>query len=352
MSERVHGPYRHGKRWRVVAVRSDGTRAVVAFESEAEARKYIAACHKVAVGRTVGEAVTEYLTWLKGAPGRGGRARRDSTVKLEAWRLGAFLRLVEENRTLQSLTRSACRALLEKRRAEVKPDTLVGELTTVQRAARWWVAQGWLSSNPLAELVAGGERSAGKPQLRVDEARRFLTVALTEGMPGTACAMALLMGMRASEVTGLTVRDVDDGGRLVWITAAKTKRGVRRLEVPSVLQPRLLALAAGKPADAPLWGDVDRHWLYRHVPRLAELAGLPRVTPHGLRGTWATLAMAAMPTEAVAATLGHRPDVTRTNYAAPGSEQSGQAARVASELGTPVDRKFPTHSPPPDTQLN
>jgi integrase len=285
-------------------------------------------------------------------PGRGGRARRDSTVKLVSWRLKAFLRLEEGDRPLGSLTRAAARALFERRRDEVKVDTLVGELTTVSRACRWFAAQGWLGADPCAGLVVSGERSAGKPQLRVDEARRFLAVALTEGVEGLAAAMGLLMGMRASEITGLTVRDVDDGGRLVWITRAKTRRGVRRLEVPAILVARLVELCKGKAPDAPLWGDVNRHWLYYHVPRIADVAGLPRVTPHGLRGTWATLAMSALPTEQVAAALGHRPEVTRTNYAAPGSEQSGQSARVATELGTPPDQKFPTGYTVPPADLN
>ena len=35
---------------------------------------------------------------------------------------------------------------------------------------------------------------------------------------------ALLMGMRASEVTDRVVRDLDDEGCLLWIEVGKTKR--------------------------------------------------------------------------------------------------------------------------------
>jgi hypothetical protein len=35
--------------------------------------------------------------------------------------------------------------------------------------------------------------------------------------------MTLLMGMRASEVVNRVTRDVDDGGRLLWIPEAKTR---------------------------------------------------------------------------------------------------------------------------------
>jgi integrase len=86
-------------------------------------------------------------------------------------------------------------------------------------------------------------------QLRLDEARRFVETALGEGdARGLAAAMALLMGLRASEITN---RDVDDAARVLWIERAKTRAGDRRLEVPEVLRPRLAALVAGRDSDAP-----------------------------------------------------------------------------------------------------
>lgn len=333
MSERIHGPYKHHNKWRVIEVRDDGERAVVSFESKADACAYIEAARRTQVGRSVKEAVTEYLQWLKDAPGRGGRARRDSTVALASWRLRAFLRLDTEDMPLGGLTRSVARDLFRRREGEVRVDTLAGELSTVRRAVAWWAGKGWVGADPFVWFEVKGSRSAGKPQLRADEARRYLAVALTEGQPGLAAAMALLMGMRASEITGLVVRDIDDGGRSVWITAAKTKRGIRRLAVPEMLVPHLAALVRHRFPAERLWGDVDRHWLYYHVPRIGDRAGVPRVTPHGLRGTWATLAVGVVDTNAAAAALGHLPSVTHANYAAPGAEQSGQASRVAAELG-------------------
>jgi integrase len=59
-------------------------------------------------------------------------------------------------------------------------------------------------------------------------------------------ATALLMGMRASEVTDGLVRDLDDDGRVLVIPHAKTRAGVRRLRIPEVLQPLPVGLATGK----------------------------------------------------------------------------------------------------------
>ena len=41
--------------------------------------------------------------------------------------------------------------------------------------------------------------------------------------------MALLLGMRASEVLCRVVRDLDDAGRVLWIPLGKTDNARRRL---------------------------------------------------------------------------------------------------------------------------
>jgi integrase len=128
----------------------------------------------------------------------------------------------------------------------------------------------------------------------------------------------------------------------------KTARSARRLEVPAVLVERLRALKGEDPA-ARVFGDVDRHWLAYHVHRIAKVARGPDVSPHGLRGTWATLAVSALPTEHVAAALGHRPEVTRGSYAQPGAEQSRNAGTVWETLGS---EKFPGGESPSKKDSN
>jgi integrase len=143
--------------------------------------------------------------------------------------------------------------------------------------------------------------------------------------------MALLMGMRASEIVERTVRNLDDEGRLLWITDAKTQAGVRRLEVPPQLQEHLQRLARGKsPSDRLFGRDADRHWVLRSVHRVCKAAGGPRVPSHGLRGTHATLAVGAGATShLVAAALGHQSFATTArHYARAEAIEGAQQERV------------------------
>jgi integrase len=57
---------------------------------------------------------------------------------------------------------------------------------------------------------------------------------------------ALAMGMRASEIVSRVVRDLDDGGALLWRPDSKTLAGRRKLQVPEFLQPYLVELARGQ----------------------------------------------------------------------------------------------------------
>jgi integrase len=332
MSERVHGPYKHGNKWRLVRIDGMGGQHVVSRpdwtgpEGFERAKRAAEALRRTANNTTVAEAVSAYLETLQVRPG---------TLATERHRLTAFLRLAESDPSMRSLTPDRAAGLFALREAEVRPDTLAGELSTVSRWARWCRREGRLSLNPFDGLEVRGPRAAGKPQLdNLSEARRFLGTCLEEdSLPGVAAVLALLTGMRASEITSLTCRDIDDGGRLVWIRKAKTKRGVRRLRVPELLAPILARLAEGREPTNRLWGDVDRHWLHYHVTRLCDVAKVPRVTPHGLRGTWATFAVEAADTKVVAATLGHDARVTLSHYARPGADQSRAAGHVALELG-------------------
>ena len=353
--ERINGPYKHRQQWRLHLVAEDGTVRLRSFASREEALAYRLEAEKTQIGRRVGDAVRDYLDYLRAEPAAGGLMRRGSTLKLVEWRLCGLLRLPDQDMPLACLTRAELRHLFETRAGEVKTDTLIGELNAVKRWARYWLEQGDLTIDPTVGLVVRGERSAGKPQLRMDEARRFLAAALGDVTPaGTAVALALLTGCRASEITGLTVHDLDDGGRVLWVAdnlvrRLKTRKQ-RQLEVPTVLQARLAALAEGRAPEAQLFGDVDRHWLGRNVARLCKEAGVPKVSPHGLRGTWASLARGVMPTEQVAATIGNLPKVSATSYIAPGAAQSADAARVE-RVTAPVE-SLPTRTSLADTQLN
>jgi integrase len=251
---------------------------------------------------------------------------KDSSLTTLGYRLRGVLKFHERDIELTRLTPTLARTLWERRTEVTRPDTQAGELAAVLAFGAYCVERGWLPASPFEGCEMRGRKSRGKPSLRIDEARRLRDVALGEGSrEGLAVALALLTGMRASEITGRVVRDLDDGGRVIWIDKAKTKAGDRALELPDELRDRLVELAAGKAPTDPLWGEVDRHWLGYHVRRLCRVAGVPIVTPHGLRATWASVAAQVQPVAAVAAALGHvGPAITRRHYLAEGAEQAGQ----------------------------
>jgi integrase len=289
--------------------------------------------------------VNEFLAYKR------ERGRKESTVTTIRHRLVAFLRLAELDRPFSSLTAARARELYALRCGETKPDTHRAELAQAGSFAKWCVKQGYLLANPFAVVEPVGRRSSGKPQLRLDEARTWLRVAqATPGESAVAATLALLTGARAAEVTDRLVRDLDDGGRLLWITESKTKAGVRQVPVPEQVRGRLLALAAGRAPDERLFA-INRHQLRTAVRTICKRAGVPVVSPHGLRGTFATLAVLdGNVTDRVAATLGQdSAGVTRRSYMAPGTEARAAVDRVLGRLeGKPENAAQVPRSPDDD----
>ena len=163
-----------------------------------------------------------------------------------------------------------------------------------------------------------------------------LRLALSEN-PGMrkaaiAAAMLLLFGLRSGEVLALVARNLDGGGRLLRITAAKTRAGVRVLAVPDWFRPLLLGLVENLPPDTRLFPH-EKTWLHRHAVAICEKAGVARVVPHGLRGTHADLSLVAAATPLqVSQALGHtNTAVTFRHYADPAlaaQQQHEQAAQA------------------------
>ena len=167
--------------------------------------------------------------------------------------------------------------------------------------------------HPLEGVKGEGRRHYGKAKLSRDEARKFLAKCLELASSGrekqrvaaVAAAMPLVFGLRASEVTERQVRDLDDQGAILRVTRAKSRAGIRSLQVPDWFKPHLQALAANKQPNDLLVGH-ERTWLHRHVGQICEAAGVLKVPTHGLRGTHSDLALVAASTPlAVSQALGH-----------------------------------------------
>lgn len=325
---RVLGPYQQPNGWRVVVIDRGGARAARVCETEAQAFALAAELRgqleKASI--TMSEALDAYHDHQ--VVDRGNKPRSATTT---SQRLRAMLPVDLE---AWELTPARAQELYDDLRASgVEVDTHRNTLGQARTFGKWLVKRGYAAANPFAEIEGVGRRRQGKPQLRQDEARALLGVALAEADGGDraalAVALALLTGLRAGEVCELQARDIDDNGRLLWVVDSKTAAGRRRLELPELLAERMREVrGAGRVFPG------NRYWLHYHTVRLCDLAEVPRVTPHGLRGTHATLATdAGAVSHLVAASLGHASSaVTERHYTEAGAVERSRSKRAALRL--------------------
>jgi len=184
--------------------------------------------------------------------------------------------------------------------AGLSASTCARRLSALASFYAYLVDEGLLVSNPAAN-VKRPRVSQESPTLGLDrdEAQRFLSAAADAGPRDEALACLLLLnGLRASEVAGLNLDDLDtyNGHRFAKVTGKGEK--VRR----AALAPRTIdaieRAAAGRTA-GPVFLDADgqplsRHAVPRVVARLARAAGITkRISPHSCRHAFVTLALDA-----------------------------------------------------------
>lgn len=312
---RAHGPYRHGNKWRVHFVSGSGgdrTTTYEVFASRAEAQKCKDAATDEAQGITVSAAVKAFLDVTR------ARGRAELTVKAYDQRLHQLLADYLQ-RPIRSIARRGAElyaAVLAGRGADTHQNLLVaGRLW-----ARWCVKQGWLRDDPFVDVELVGQRvhGADKARLTVDESRKLEAWCLAR--PGDQSAALTLgylyLGSRNTELARRDVRDLDDGGRLLWIGKTKNRAGRRKLRVPDELGALLLVLCTGRAGDSPIFVDTRGNRMSRNVARklvrrVCAAAGVPVLPPQALRRTQASLATEAGETSlAVARHLGHAAGAT------------------------------------------
>ncbi len=217
-----------------------------------------------------------------------------------------------------------------------------GALKHVKAFFAYCIKMKLVASNPFTAVESTGRRRRGKKQLRIDEASRLYQWAIDRADhcdDALAVLMGLVLGMRASEIIGVVKRDLDDGGRVLWIerqgpggTEVKTQAGVRPLTLPpEVAGPLMLRAKATVGRLLPY----RRWWVRDAVKRACLAAGVPIVCAHSLRGSSATAALeAGVAASAVAKALGHSgTKVLHESYAARRSGDSARVAKVAERLG-------------------
>lgn len=278
----------------------------------------------------MGQAIDLYVEYL------GERGRRESScVRARRHLVKLFS---DQDEALADVTPRraaelylALRTGVNKHGAPIAVDTHRNALNEAGTFARWAVKRRLLAADPFAEVEPIGKRKRGKPQLRLDEARKLIDATLPEVEGGDlgalVVALLLLTGLRATEAATIESRDVDDGGHLLWVSTSKTEAGLRRLAIPEVLAGPLKRAAKG----GRIFPDADRWWVGRMVARWTKAAGVPSVSPHGLRGTHSTIATEHGATgPAVAGALGQndRGVTAERHYIAPGTSERAQARRA------------------------
>lgn len=314
-------------------VQDGGEKVAQLYRTQAEALEVIAEI-EAAVGpadrpATLQKAIEAYEVR------RRELDRKATTIATTSYRLTAIMQPAL-GLPLAKLTPDRCAGLYEMLRKGSAVDTHRNALAEAKTFGSWIMERKWATRNPWAGVKGEGTRKHGKPQLRIDEARRWYAVALAAAQGGELGAVGALltaaMGLRCSEIVGLVVRDLDDGGRVLWVAAAeragKTAAARRTLEVPDDLQPMLRLAAQKQLPGAPLLGERNRKWPLDWVQRLCRQAKVPEVCAHAMRGLYATLGVSASSApQMVAASLGHASLATTMQSYADGATVAAAAGR-------------------------
>ncbi|MFO0574306.1 MAG: tyrosine-type recombinase/integrase [Polyangia bacterium] len=346
---RVLGPYVNGDKWRLVVLDGTARKSLVA-ETEEKALALKAELEQALTARAVrsiSEALEEFREHII------AKGLLPDSIKVTMRHLTSFLPGEEPITTLSAdRAQSLYKALTQRRKLNgqpLAPDTHRMTLKHSKRFFRWAVSRRYLERNPFADVQPIGRERRGKQQLRIDEARALVAHCIERAqaleIAPTAVLMQIFLGLRPTEAVIRQVRDLDDGGRVLWVPFGKTENARRRLQVPSPLSELLRKHAQGKEPEAALLGKPGeplrtRRVLNNWLPQLCQAAGVPRVCPHSLRGLNATLALEAGATaQQVASALGHaRFSTTAKHYADASTVSNMHLRRVAEALGSQPER--------------
>ncbi|MBQ1066447.1 tyrosine recombinase XerC [Micromonospora sp. D75] len=236
---------------------------------------------------------------------------------------------------LPELDLAVLRSWLAKQRTMGAARTTMARRAAAARTFSAWAHRAGLLADDIAAPLASPRARRELPTvLRADQAAALMEAARPadapqpEGAPGADTPEAVLLrdrlllellygtGVRISEACGLDVTDVDQGRRVVRVLG----KGGRERSVPyGVPAQRALDawLSVGRPALATpgsgralllgaRGGRLNPTTARRIVADWTEAAGVPRVTPHGLRHSAAThLLEGGADLRAVQELLGH-----------------------------------------------
>ena len=343
---RVSGIYEENGKFRVVVFCPDRQSIWCKTREEAEAvtARLRQKFHEQS-SRTVGQAIVEYMDY------RIREGQRPNTLRTVGDRLHASL---PADRMLHTITPEFAAELYSIQTQRItrygRPMAAASHRAALKNMRcffRWLVEdRKYLSANPFDHIKPVGRVNTGKPQLRLDEARKlkaWLVKQAENDERATAVLTQLILGLRSAEVLRRQVRDVDDNGKLFCIESGKTKNARRWLEIRTPQLQRLLAkqVQGRKPDDLLFGAHRSRPYsttaIWKWLRQFCRAAQVSPVCPHSLRGLHSTLAMEHGATSGVvAAALGHGSfDITQRHYVQPGTMENLKQAKVSAALETP-----------------
>jgi integrase len=311
--------------WRARYRDATGKERARHFARKADAERWLAAqASSIARGDWVDPAkarvtVEEWShVWLATKAHLRPRTREKYESALRVWVLPRWGRVALADITHADLVRWVAEIQTDRSPAHTRHTLIV-----MSQMLKLAVRDGRLTRN-----VADG---VAKPRL-TRPVQRFLSneevARLAAELPEPYDLLVVLLaftGLRFGEAAGLQVGDVDlERGRVTvnWSISELSRGGLHRdapktyrrraVPIPAFVVARLRAYVAGKPADAPLFtaskGGTLRNSNFRHYffDPAVERAGLAPLTPHNLRDTAASLAVASgANVKAVQRMLGH-----------------------------------------------
>ncbi len=255
--------------------------------------------------------------------------------------------------TLQAITEYDVRDWRDHLASKMKPATVNRKLAALSALYRWAGEMEQVERDPTQYVNGVTQQPIAPKSLDKQSLNRILRQAWQSGKKRDAALLELLAatGLRASEVAGLTIGNVDLGERSGWVTVRAMKgKGRKRRRVPvhakarralrEYLKERGFDLDASLPhsteprAEEPLFlsqknGGISAYAVWYTVKKYARLARVDDVTPHTFRHTVATQLVRNSDVDLVTAAtfLGHSRLDTTARYSRPSEEDLTRAAK-------------------------
>ena len=241
--------------------------------------------------------------------------------------------------------------------------SIKNSISLLSAAYRHAIRIGQLKDNPCERLTLPKIEPREIRIFTLDEIQPFLdAIADVDLNEKVAYELALFMGLRRSEILGLKESDADIVSGMIDIHTTrhrvdgeditadtKTKRSARTLAMPDILLidiARLLQVHRDFKYEKTDWlvqdgfgNPLSPQALSSRLVRLEEAKGLPRVTIHGLRHTFASLLHSkGVDMAQISAELGHGNLTTTQNVYMHIIKSPSQSSRgIASTINTFVD---------------